>query len=29
MRQKEKNIQAEVKAGIGKNYIPVGLSLAA
>ena len=28
MRQKEKNIQTELKAGIGKSYLPVGLSLA-
>ena len=29
MRQKEKNIQAEVKAGVIKNYTPVGLSMVA
>lgn len=29
MRQKEKNIQAEAKAGVIKNYVPVGLSIAA
>ena len=29
MRQKEKNIQAEVKAGVVKNYMPVGLSIVA
>ena len=29
MRQKEKNIQAEVKAGVVKNYTPVGLSMVA
>ena len=29
MRQKDKNIRAEVKAGIEKNYMPVGMSLAA
>ena len=29
MRQKEKNIQAEVKAGVVKNYMPVGLSVVA
>ena len=28
MRQKEKNIQTENKAGIVKDYVPVGLSLA-
>jgi len=28
MRQKEKNISQEVKAGVGKSYLPVGLSLA-
>ena len=29
MRQKEKNIEAEAKAGIQKKYVPVGLSLVA
>ena len=29
MRQKDKNIRAEMKAGIDKNYMPVGMSLAA
>ena len=29
MRQKEKNIQAEVKAGVVKSYTPVGLSMVA
>ena len=29
MRQKEKNIHAEAKAGVVKNYTPVGLSMAA
>ena len=28
MRQKERNIKAEVKAGVTKSYLPVGLSLA-
>ena len=28
MRQKEKNIKAEEKAGIKKDYLPVGMSLA-
>ena len=28
MRQKEKNIQYEMKAGVVKNYVPVGLSMA-
>ena len=28
MRQKERNIKAEVKSGISKSYLPVGLSLA-
>ena len=28
MRQKDKNIRAEMKAGIDKNYMPVGMSLA-
>ena len=29
MRQKEKNIEAEARAGIQKSYVPVGLSLKA
>ena len=29
MRQKEKNIKAEVKAGVTKSSLPVGISLAA
>ena len=29
MRQKEKNISAEAKAGVVKNYTPVGLSMVA
>ena len=28
MRQKQKNIDLEEKAGIKKNYLPVGVSLA-
>ena len=28
MRQKEKSISQEAKAGVGKSYLPVGLSLA-
>ena len=28
MRQKERNIKAEAKAGVAKSYLPVGLSLA-
>ena len=29
MRQKEKNIEVEARAGIQKSYVPVGLSLVA
>ena len=28
MRQKERNIKAEVRSGVTKSYLPVGLSLA-
>jgi len=28
MRQKERNIKTEAKAGVKKSYLPVGLSLA-
>ena len=28
MRQKDKNIRAEMKAGVDRSYMPVGMSLA-